>query len=427
MNIPEGFEFSTIETEDDVEELIAFNAKIHDQDAGVFLERILEKLPGFQRDMNYIIRDSTTGEIVACINAIPSTWTYDGVLLQNLELGFVGTSESYRNMGLINSLYSYFDRILTDGQFDISVIQGIPYIYRKYGYDFIFPLNRNITLPVRNIPDMKIEDSSTLSEIVIRPAEEEDRAAISELLREENQKLLVASSRSEQLWEIQERTKMNVSMPFETMVLERKGKIDGYFRICMKKDQNYEFRVSSAIIDESSFRSYDTTMRALFYFRDEAKKQNEHILELPGNICSSLGIIALDYGGVLSPGWKYQVRIPNMIAFLNKIRPVLARRLKGTMFEDLTREIFINTYQTCYKLPFQNGELNAIEEIGMQKIGSYLDIRLLPKGFARLVLGEFTIEELRKQNVDFIVRGGFKTLLETLFPKRESYIHYYYC
>ncbi|MDF1538885.1 MAG: hypothetical protein P1Q69_08280 [Candidatus Thorarchaeota archaeon] len=248
-----------------------------------------------------------------------------------------------------------------------------------------------------------------------------------ELLQEENQKLLVTSVRDEQLWKIQERLKMNVSMPLETMVLERKGAIDGYFRISTKEKEVHEFRISTAVVDEASFRTYDIAMRALYYFRDEAKKHSEHILELPGNVCSNLGILALDYGGTLSHGWKYQVRIPDVCRLLNKTRPVFSRRLKGTMFEGLTREIIINTYRTCYKLTFQSGELMPIEDIGMQKTDSYMEIRVPPQGFVRLILGEFTIDELKNQNVDFIVRRGYRTLLETLFPKKESYIHHYFC
>ena len=57
MNIQKGFEFGIIKTDDEFEELIAFNSIIHDQNAGAFLKRITENLPGFKREMNYVIRD----------------------------------------------------------------------------------------------------------------------------------------------------------------------------------------------------------------------------------------------------------------------------------------------------------------------------------------------------------------------------------
>jgi len=423
LNVPDGFEFCVIETDDDVEELITFNALVHEPDAGDLLKRLLDHLPGFRRDMNYVIRDKEVDTIVACINSIPNTWSYEGIPLRNFELGFVGTSEAHRNKGLINTLYSYFDRLLIDGNYDVSAIQGIPYFYRKYGYDFVLPLMRSIILPVGNIPPINPEEEPAILDITVRLASGSDLKSMMELYQEETRKLLVSSVRNEDLWQAQEQLKMNDSQSFETMILESNGKCDGYLRVGIRKED----KSNTIVVNEGSIRSYDSVMRALHYLRDKANEQNAHTVELPGNVCSNLEKTALDYGGILSPGWKYQIRIPDMLCFLNKIRPVLEERLRGTMFEGLTREIYINTYHSCYKLTLVNGGLQPVEDIGMQKTGAYMGIRLPPLGFARLVLGEFTVDELKIQNIDFIVRRGQKILLETLFPKRNSYIYPYLC
>lgn len=425
LNVPDGFEFCIIETDDEVEELITFNALVHEPDAGDLLKRLLDYLPGFGRDMNYVIRDKEVDTIVACINSIPNTWSYEGIQLRNLELGFVGTSEAYRNKGLVNTLYSYFDRLLVDGNYDVSAIQGIPYFYRKYGYDFILPLMRSIMLPVGNIPPITSEEEPAILDIAVRPANQSDLKCIMELYQEENQKLLVSSVRDQGLWEVQEQLKMNDSQSFETMILENNGKCDGYFRVGIRK--NDENKSSTIVADEGSIRSYDSVMRTLHYLRDKANEQNALTVQLSGNVCSNLEKTALDYGGALSPGWKYQIRIPDMLRFLNKIRPILEERLRGTMFEGMTRELHVNTYRSCYKLTFVNGNLKPIEDIGMQKMGTHMGIRLPPLGFVRLVLGEYTVDELKNQNIDFIVRRGQKILLETLFPKKESYIYPYFC
>ncbi len=76
---------------------------------------------------------------------------------------------------------------------------------------------------------------------------------------------------------------------------------------------------------------------------------------------------------------------------------------------------------------FNKGSLKQIEDIGVQEIGTRREIRMPPADFVRLILGEYSIDELRKINMDFIVRGSHKALLETLFPKRESYIFLYHC
>jgi hypothetical protein len=97
------------------------------------------------------------------------------------------------------------------------------------------------------------------------------------------------------------------------------------------------------------------------------------------------------------------------------------------MFEGMTRELAINTYEHCYLLPFVKGKLAAVKDIGIQEVGEYRTFRALPNDLVRLVLGDYTIEELRNQNIDFIVSKELKLLVETLFPKRDSFIAYYYC
>ncbi|MHA1576969.1 MAG: GNAT family N-acetyltransferase, partial [Candidatus Thorarchaeota archaeon] len=155
LDLPDGFEFGIVETDEELEELIEFNSTVHEPTDGEYLKRLIEYLPRFGREMNFYIRDSENGHIVSSINAIPSVWEYDGIALNNLELGFVGTLKEYREKGLLRILYSYFDRLLKN--YDISTIQGIPYLYRTFGYDFIIPLGRKFFLAVDHIPSFNKE------------------------------------------------------------------------------------------------------------------------------------------------------------------------------------------------------------------------------------------------------------------------------
>ena len=60
-------------------------------------------------------------------------------------------------------------------------------------------------------------------------------------------------------------------------------------------------------------------------------------------------------------------------------------------------------------------------------MGEYRNFRAPPNDLVRLVLGDYNTEELRSQNIDFIVSKELKPLVETLFPKKNSFIAYYYC
>ncbi|MHA2042436.1 MAG: hypothetical protein ACW975_11290 [Candidatus Thorarchaeota archaeon] len=129
----------------------------------------------------------------------------------------------------------------------------------------------------------------------------------------------------------------------------------------------------------------------------------------------------------MSRGWKHQLRIPDVIRFLKRIRPVLQKRLRNTMFEGLTQEVTINTYRHCYVLDFQDGKIQQIKDLGIHQDGKNLSFRAPPNDFVRLLLGQYSIDELSQQNIDFLVTGPVKSLIATLFPKQESFIGYYHC
>ncbi len=428
LNLPDGFEFGVVETDEEVEELIAFNAHIHEDTSAEVLERWLEHLPGFSPEMNYYIRDSSTGKIVSSVNAIPSIWNYDGVHLRNLELGYVGTEPEYRKKGLIRVLYTYFERELQNGEYDISTIQGIPYFYRHaFGYDFIIPLNRGVTLHNAQLPQLKEEDSPDFMSITVREANEQDMDAIETLYQELLQRFLVTGHRSKELWRTQENIKMEIGTPYRTMILEKDGIIDGYFKIVFRKYDSLFPYGDCAEILESSIRSIDSVMRALYYAKEATIEKNCHYFATHSALESNLCKIVLNYGGRMWSGWKYMVRIPNVVRFLRTIQPVLEERIKGTMFEGLSRDIFLNTYRNCYHLEFVNGKIKSIKDIGMQDIYEKTEIRIPSKGLVRLILGANTIDELNKMDIDFIVRGWYRNLLEVLFPKKESYVFPYQC
>ncbi len=423
-DVPDGFEFGWITTDQDLEELIALNDALHGPGTGEMFQRLIENQPGFGREMNYFIRDLDTGKIVSTMNAIPGIWSYKGVSLRNLELGFVGTLEAYRRRGLFNILYNYFDHLLLAGEYDVSSIQGIPFFYRQFGYDFILPLGRNITLQPSSIPTLQEDSRPPFMDIVVRESTESDISRLMELYGAVTSRLLVYAERDKQLWHIQERIRMRDDKPVGTMIVEHDGHVDGYFRFGERRGTSPD-TVDSIFVSEASILSYDSVLRTLQFLKQTASNAQTGLIEVPGDKTTNLAKIILAYGGVLQRGWKYQIRIPDLLRFLNKIRPVIEYRLKGTMYERLTREIEINIYRTCFRFKFMNGQLRSIEDIGMQPTDTRQPFRLPPPDFIRLVLGDYSIEELRSYTTDFTIHPGKKHLLETLFPNRPSYLYNY--
>ena len=424
MELPDGLEFGVIKSDADLEELIKFNLVVHGDDDPEEIRRQIDNLPKLDRESNFYIRDLDKGMIVSAASAIPSVWMYENIPLTNLELGWVGTLKEYRRKGLARTLYTHFEEILRHGEYHISTIMGIPHYYRQFGYDFILPLDRKVQLRIDQIP---VPNDESHKSIVFRKAHHDDIPSLIRLYDKHSRKMLVHAARTKDLWELQERFHKEFEQEFKTIVLERKGRVVGYFRLCIRGAKKRSHQGLWLSVMESSITTFDDVLQTLQYLRGRAAKENTCRIELVGPAINNLCRVAQDLGGHVDIGWKYQIRIPNMARFLNRIRPALESHLVGTMFEGMTRELAINTYEHCYLLPFVKGKLAAVKDIGMQEVDEYRTFRTPPNDLVRLVLGDYTIEELRNQNIDFIVSKELKPLVETLFPKRNSFIAYYYC
>jgi GNAT superfamily N-acetyltransferase len=424
MELPDGFELGVIKSDADLEELIKFNAVVHGDDDPEEIRRQIDNLPMLDRESNFYIRNLDNGIIVSAASAIPSVWMYENIPLTNLELGWVGTLKEYRRKGLARVLYTRFEEILQRGEYHISTIMGIPYYYRQFGYDFILPLGRKVQLRSDQIPVSKDEADKS---IVFREARHDDIPSLMRLYDEHSKKMLVHAARTKNLWELQERFHREFEQEFKTIVLEREGRVVGYFRLCVHGAKKHVPQGLWLSVMESSLATFDDVLRTLQYLRGRAVEENTCRIDLVGPAVNNLCSVSQSLGGHVDIGWKYQIRIPNTTRFLEQIRPALESHFIGTMFEGMTRELTINTYEHCYILSFVNGKLTTIKDIGMQEVDEYRTFRAPPNDLVRLVLGDCDAEELRAQNIDFIVSREMKLLVETLFPKRDSFIAYYYC
>lgn len=427
MNLPDGFEFGIIQTDEEIEELLKFHSIVHPDDDPEELRRQIDHLPGFSREMNYYIRDTDKGLIVSSLNSIPSIWMYEDVSLRNLELGWVGTLKEYRRRGFNRILQTYFDELLLKGEYDISTIMGIPFYYRQFGYDFVIPMDRTVWIRTNQVLPFDEKNPPEYMKFEVRVAEKKDHPAMMELFDEHNRDLLVYVPRSKELWEVQEKFKRQFENEFQTYVVIDASKTIGYFRVVKNISKDSPPKKSSMNVIESSIQTYDGVLRVFQFLREEALRSDILLLSSQGPSCNTLSKVMENFGGYVGDGWKYQIRIPNMVEFLKKISPVLEKRLKGTMFEGITNDVIMNTFQNCYVLKFSAGKIVDVADLGPQEVDENRAFRSPPQDLVRLILGAYSVEELKQNNIDFIVSSGVRLITETLFPKIESSIYLYFC
>jgi hypothetical protein len=135
-----GLVLRSLTDERDVERLATFNTHIHGAGVGALTQALIREHPATRPAHWLYIEDTTTGQIVSSLCLLPWLWRYEEVTLRAGEMGLVGTLEPYRHRGLIRTLNEHFTTLLHTEGFDLSHIQGIPYFYRQFGYEYALPL-----------------------------------------------------------------------------------------------------------------------------------------------------------------------------------------------------------------------------------------------------------------------------------------------
>ena len=359
----------------------------------------------------FFVEEEATGRMVSFLCLIPLKWIYEGVELKVAELGCVGTLETYRRRGFIKALNQMYEKRMREGEYDLSVIEGIPYFYRQFGYEYAVPLDEECTIRLDQIPEP--EEGETPRNVIIRPLTLDGIPEAKRLLEQTVSSLSVHTIRDESIWVYQEKQKMAGGVPFESLSLESHGSMTGYFRLSKSG--------KTVSILEVSELNYDESIEVLRYAKSIAKSEGkEPFVRIRAPLSSSFVEVAKYLGGQVNPAYAFQIRTPDICRFLMKIKLVLEKRIHGSVFRGLTTVVKINVYTMGIELHFVNG---CLQKVVSAPPSEERTIRFRPLVISQLLMGYRSREELCVQYLDCSVRGRMRHIIDVLFPKTASYIH----
>jgi hypothetical protein len=126
------------------------------------------------------------------------------------------------------------------------------------------------------------------------------------------------------------------------------------------------------------------------------------------------------------PGSQWLIRIPDMLRFLNIIRPVLEQRLARSPWRGLSAQLTINLYREAYRLQFEEGRLADLRSLGFIDYSMGADggdLCIPPDAFVRLVSGHCELQELFDAWPDIVVRPQVRGMIDCLFPRLKAFLH----
>ena len=198
---------------DDAEAVAAFNSRVHLSSGGPFEQREPHRgVAAFTRDLmsgNHptcdasdftVIEDTTTGSIVSSTCLIGQRFSYEGVELDAGLPELVGTHPDYRRRGLVREQFEVLHRWSKERGHLMQAIAGIPYYYRRFGYEMAVYMGAGRRLYVQDLPGKSSsgpEDQGSTRSYHLRPATAADARFLSDLDHLARGRYLLASTRDE--------------------------------------------------------------------------------------------------------------------------------------------------------------------------------------------------------------------------------------
>jgi predicted acetyltransferase len=397
-----------LKTEDDVAEYLELIRKIWKEEAGV--DRLAKKLidchPKMTLNNFYVIKEK--GTMVSTINLIPVTWNIGGINLKVAEMGHVGTLPEYRGKGLIQKLVNEYHKDVRKQKYDIAVIEGIPYFYKQFGYEYAVPLLEETKIRIDQIPQFK-------ANIRIRSFTESDIPRAKEILDNSQTKYYVHCVRDESIWRMQQITGIaSDPEPFQGYAVEERGRLVAYFRIReLQKERQL-------LLTEITDVDYIEAQAVLGFLKKYGKKHKLESLSASVGYEEPFSHYMMSLGAVKSfPTYAWQIRITDYVKIFRKLKPLLEHRLSNSMYSRLTQTLNFNFRVFTIQVTVIEGRITDIKKIDESK---WSPIGLNPFAFVQLMTGYKSRQQLEEAVPDVRIALSHKYLIDILFPQMPSHI-----
>lgn len=409
-----GFTLRTPAGSEDMARVAEFQTTIFDAAVGRMMASLLERHP-YMTPADQVFVEDAQGRIVSALCLIPWTWRYGCVELPVGEMGVVGTAADRRGQGLVRSQVAYFKERLRARGCLLSCIQGIPFYYRQFGYEYALPLEGGWRLELHQVPDLPTPSAEERT-YTVRAATLDDLPTLQALYEEAARPLAIHAVRDAATWRylLEPYTTPHATSRQTLVICDASGAIAGYARLP-------EFHFGrELVVDEVSRLRYDAGLTLLHHLRGQAAAAGQPFIRLNLPTQSDLVLLAKALGAADQGVYAWQIYLPDVAALLRGVAPTLEERLASSLFAGLTRTVRLSFYREGLALRFEDGRLI---EVTPQPRSEPADVSLPLMAFVPLFLGHRTLEELRHAYPDVNVSGEWRLLLNILFPRTDAFIY----
>lgn len=400
----ENFSFNIAKTKEEYEGLKNLVEKIFSKEEKELVDDLFYKSP--KKDINkyFYAYDKSKNKYVAILCLLEVPVKYGDINIKAAEYGVAGTLEEYQGQGINSKLTKLFLEKSKKLGYNFLIIEGIPYFYRKYGFNYAVAMNKE-KLIIKNKEfniGAKINiRKASLKDIDFLEKENDKSSRIYNLVKYKDRKILKAQIKN---------YKSEVTAK-DYYIIEEKNKKIGY--LTLNKGKNNEIL---DITPDLSFFHYENI---LGYFKEKGYEEVITDLKEPNKFIKYIKRL----GSKNIWNYAYQIKIPDEFLFLNKIKPVLEKRIENSIFANEKINLNYKNFREIIQLKIDKGKI----KIDKYKLGEKEgDFALIPQGAVKLFTGDKTINEITYFLDDCYVKDEYRDLVNILFPELKSHFHINY-
>lgn len=421
-------------SQEDTEALATFNATVHsdegpehpDEKAAAWTRDLLSGFhPTHRPDDFTIVEEIDTGKIVSAMNLISQTWTFEGIPFNVGRPELIGTLPEYRQRGLIRLQFEEAHKWSAQRGELVQAITGIPYYYRQFGYEMGLDLGGGRAGFEPQLPKLAENENEPF---FFRHAVEADIPFLIETAAHGAKRSTVNCLYDESMWRyaLGGQSEKNDNRR-EFLIIERtnNGEPVGYLAHPWYPWRNglitNEFELKPGV---SWLEVTPGVARYLWQTGGEMlARQNRPRTAF----IFWLGREHPAYEAMrdalprIQPPEAWYVRVPDLAAFIQHIRPVLEQRLAESIAVGYSGELRLDFYRTGLQMIFKKGVLIDTIAIDKPSPREFASARFPDLTFLHLVFGHLSLQDLQQVYPDcWYENDTTRCLLNILFPKRPS-------
>jgi predicted N-acetyltransferase YhbS len=398
---PDGIVLRTA-TPADVEQIVAMSIEAHGpKHEWGFRTVMAEPTAGFDRWVVAVDGDRVVSTLCLMQEAFRLAGP-DGVAVE-IPVGrpeYVATLPDYRRRRLIRDQLDVVHRWSVERGDLVQMILGIPYFYRRFGYEHGADYLHFAEVPAA----MTMPEGWSVRRAT--------RADIPELRRLRDDAVKAAGLSlvyTDAHWtQFVDDDPLHVLVP---VVAEVDGVVAGA-AYTLREHEGEPMRMAQVGADR-----LDGVRALTAWGQAESGGAGVAIAARPGTVCDAF---LRDHGRHGSKAAAAYLRIADPVAFLDHIRPVLSARLAASPLRNEEGELVISLFSTGIRLTYSGGEVTGVEAApGIEEPEDDGVVGVPPDQIVTLVMGRWGATGLEGRSQD-VHLGTSRSLMETLFPRVVS-------